>query len=177
MEQFNPWQIVRRQELTKAFRHRPEFSGWCTIYQVTGDVTSYRVLHINITGVTLWFKGSLVRWIVGSMDRWFDGLVVQWFIGSMVWWIAGSMDRWFDGSLVRWFDGSLVRWFDGSSVRWIAGSLDRWTDECQNGTFRLTWLAVYPLTCNLQLHKNGVRFSVLSCQYFPSFSNNSDTSN
>ena len=108
--------------------------GWCTIYQVTGDVTSYRVLHIISLATSLsdlkvlwfdgsvvrWFDGSLVRWIVGSMDRWFNGLVVQRF--------AGSMDHWFDGSLVRWFDGSVVWWFDGSVVQWFAGSMDRWFD-------------------------------------------------
>ena len=55
-------------------------AGWCTIYQVTGDVTSYRVLHIYITGdVTLWFKGSVVQWIGGSVNR-----SVRWFNGSLV---------------------------------------------------------------------------------------------
>ena len=82
--------------------------GGCTIYQVTGDVTSYRVLHIYITGdVTLWFKGSVVRWISGLLVRW----------------IVGSMDWWFSGSLVQWFVGSMDRWFAGSMVWWIAGSM------------------------------------------------------
>ena len=101
--------------------------GWCTIYQVTGDVTSYRVLHICITGdVTLWFKGWVVRWIAGSMDRWFDGSMDRWFSGSLVRWIVGSMDSWFNGSLVRWIGGSVVRWFDGSMDRLFDGSLVRW---------------------------------------------------
>ena len=90
-------------------------SGWCTIYEVTGDVTSYRVLHIkslatSISGLKVhWFDGLLVRWIAGSMDRWFNG----------------SMDGWFSGSLVRWFDGSVVQWFSGSLVQWINGPMDR----------------------------------------------------
>ena len=70
--------------------------GWCTIYQVTGDVTHYQVIHYgDVTGYH-----SLVRCIGGSMDRWFGGSMDRSF--------SGLMDPWFDGSMVRWFDGSIM---------------------------------------------------------------------
>ena len=107
-------------------------NSWCTIHQVTRDVTSYRVLHIYITGdVTLWFKGSvarLIKWFEGSTDRWFVSSMDRWIVGSMVRWIGGSVVRWFDGSLVRWFDGLVVQWFDGSLVWWFDGSVVQWFD-------------------------------------------------
>ena len=62
--------VFAERELQGLKLHWSRKFGWCTIYQVTGDVTSYRVLHIYITGdVTLWFKGSqLVRSVLKTIN-------------------------------------------------------------------------------------------------------------
>ena len=42
--------------------------GSCTIYQVTGNVTSYRVLYTDINGdVTLWFDNSIRSDVTGDL--------------------------------------------------------------------------------------------------------------
>ena len=43
--------------------------GWCTIYQVTGDVTHYQVT-CDVTP-----RPRQFCWSGGSMDRWFGGSV------------------------------------------------------------------------------------------------------